>query len=508
MPKHVPYEHIVMVNYRGNPVDPTEKPVLGIGHYTEVGEVKFGQQLGEVLTHVDEYARVFKPGAPSVPHTSVKHEGRRVGTHVGQSLERALARQRAATAEALARGEPPPDQRWPNPRVMIFIHGGLNTQAGSVERAVKLHEPVLADGVFPLFVNWQSSLFSSYWDHLFLVRYGEEAPTLAWISAPFVVLEDLFRAIGRSPMTLYNELDNAQNSSSLITSDNQKRGRALALDAQDARLPVEFPEAESQTASDVATFALDIALAVPHMVLGILIDIGGTASWEQMRRRTDMILESEESYRSRSVGLPAPAAVPRLFKELRQLQRRLHADGIELEVDLIAHSMGCIISNLLLGAPRGEAYGPDAEGMPVFTNIVFMANADTIENTERAVYGHLSAAGHGRTKFFSLSLNDRAEFAETTAFYLAPKGSLLVWIDRFFEATPSMNSQRGGKLLNQLFSLHRIPKELRERVQFKSFRFKRGHPKTNPVVHGDFNDGKFWRPEYFTPRPKSPVMDR
>ncbi len=500
----VPDEHIVMVNYRGNPVDPTSKPVLGIGHYREASEPEFEKHLERVIGHIAEFASDYvlaRDGNP-LPPRPAPVRGVAVMTDVSEEFAKALKLQ-----QKLEPGQNVEYARRAirNPRVVLFIHGGLNTQAGSVKRAVERHGALLDDGVYPVFVNWQSSLFSSYWDHLFLIRFGEERPWRAWLTAPFVIGEDFFRALGRAPMTLWNEIGSAFETTNFYDSPNQKVGRQLADDAL-GKIDVDFPEAHRDPGSGPLVLARDIVLMLPHMVLGVLLDIGGTSSWEEMHRRTTLTMESESSYRADSVAPPAPSSVPRLFTELRHLQDRLKEQGIELQVDIISHSMGCIISNLLLqtaGSKNVNGVAQAAagiEGLPVFTNIVYMADADSVQKTERAVYTYMLGPGHSHTNFFMLSLNDRAEVAETTGWYLAPKGSLLVWIDHFFEATPSMPDERAGRLENQLFSLHRIPTALRTRVHAKSFLFQTNDPKTNPVEHGDFSEGKFWRPEYFTPR--------
>lgn len=60
--------------------------------------------------------------------------------------------------------------------VLLFVHGGLNNRRGSFQRAVELlrKSDGPSDSYYPIFVNWRSALLSSYWDHLSLVRQGEE----------------------------------------------------------------------------------------------------------------------------------------------------------------------------------------------------------------------------------------------------------------------------------------------------------------------------------------------
>jgi hypothetical protein len=142
-------------------------------------------------------------------------------------------------------------------------------------------------------------------------------------------------------------------------------------------------------------------------------------------------------------------------------------------------------------------FGP----MPRFKNVIYMADADSVQMTEQAVYAHMRAPHNSETHFYQLSLNDRAEVGEMNGWYLAPKGSLLIWIDQMFASTPSLPDQRAGKLLNQMFAAHRVPEELRNRVHYKSFEFDSYSPDINPFMHGQFSDGLFWRETYFVPRP-------
>lgn len=45
--------------------------------------------------------------------------------------------------------------------ILLFIHGGMNTAKSSVERVVTHSEEILKDGIYPIFINWASSLTSS-----------------------------------------------------------------------------------------------------------------------------------------------------------------------------------------------------------------------------------------------------------------------------------------------------------------------------------------------------------
>ncbi len=118
-----------------------------------------------------------------------------------------------------------------NKKIMLFVHGGLNTQVETLERVVqrirdcdkntksdsadcnkeenlsleekenqRLYKRILQEGYYPIFINWHSWLFSTYMEHLFLIRQGEKRPVLGPLSFPFYLITDIGRSILRSPM--------------------------------------------------------------------------------------------------------------------------------------------------------------------------------------------------------------------------------------------------------------------------------------------------------------------
>jgi hypothetical protein len=63
-------------------------------------------------------------------------------------------------------------------RILLFIHGGMNTAQASIERVkhvLKYRQEILKDGIYPIFINWDSSLTSSYLDRLVSLRQGRLA---------------------------------------------------------------------------------------------------------------------------------------------------------------------------------------------------------------------------------------------------------------------------------------------------------------------------------------------
>ncbi len=157
---HEANRHIVMFDYDGKPVDPTDPVsrwnILQFADYNRYGQKDFCDQLDAI----------------------------------GDSI---VESQRSGRTR----------------NVVIFVHGGLNTQTGSVERAEDLYQDILDSGQYPLFVNWRSELTNSYRDHLFYVRQGADVHeggylerTLGYLTGPLVFVVDVVRSVVRLPLTI------------------------------------------------------------------------------------------------------------------------------------------------------------------------------------------------------------------------------------------------------------------------------------------------------------------
>src|SRR4029077_10737052 len=107
----------------------------------------------------------------------------------------------------------------------------------------------------------------------------------------------------------------------------------------------------------------------------------------------------------------------------------------DIEFDIYAHSMGSMVTN--------EAFAefPDLRA----TNIVFMAAACSMRQFANTTGRHITACG---TPFYNLSLHPRAELDEIEAFGVPVRGSLLTWIDEFFESPPSFGDRTLGTFEN------------------------------------------------------------
>jgi hypothetical protein len=97
---------------------------------------------------------------------------------------------------AWSRSRPKPDAPT---RVMFYFNGGLNSEATVTEQAVKQVPCMLADGVYPVFMVWDTAALDSYAQQTFHVRDGQTTERAYWRTGWFYVLADAVGGLGRAP---------------------------------------------------------------------------------------------------------------------------------------------------------------------------------------------------------------------------------------------------------------------------------------------------------------------
>ena len=156
----IPVQNIVMFDKRGRLVDPTKRTsTLGYqAVQATASATQDGVDPGIVAFHDPHFESVVSPGSEDVVLSYEDAVAQHLNV-VMAALEKNLCRNR---------------------RVTIFVHGGMNTQEQTIERASEWAGIILEDNegaddsAFPIFVNWKSSLWSSYFTHLFDLRQGSE----------------------------------------------------------------------------------------------------------------------------------------------------------------------------------------------------------------------------------------------------------------------------------------------------------------------------------------------
>jgi pimeloyl-ACP methyl ester carboxylesterase len=467
--------HIVMFERRGQPVELTDKMFVDILPYARQEPDAFEQHVTMVL----EAARcAWRRRAGPAPGCTAETED-------------------GSPAAGAPRG------------IVVYIHGGLNTQRGTLERAKRLSPQIARGGYYPIFLNWQSSLVSGYFlEHLLFYRRGKE---VAWgfTTTPFVLAGDLLGGLARSPFVAISELRSVGsaipfvNRYELITPREDIEAREVAQELiASARENPEDAVAISvgenrytrlEKFASVCNFLITLPL---RLVISPFLQGAGSSSWSVLQRRVQLLVRDEERYRDGDASAPPPSAMLYFFERLRQLQQE---EGVP--VTLVGHSMGTIVIGELLRADTFGSSRPYTRFVPEVESIVFMASASSVPDYESNVLAYMQSEVGSQTRLYHLTLHPDAERREAWAVLdVAPRGSLLVWIDGFLSNPTTLQHRTAGQQLNLMQSLRALPENLRQRVHLRTFdagmsRAPDGHPQR----HGDFNDEPFWRPEFWEP---------
>ena len=399
--------------------------------------------------------------------------------------------------------------------ILIFIPGGLNPVESGVEMAARSAPDIAARGSYPIFIPWDSRLTSTYWEHLTLVRRGQEKPVQGKLSAPLYGASDVARSLVRTPVVWYHEgatdLKNSRiGGSSYRTNAPAQETAADRLDnlvnTEIADVNALYIELRRRYAGDPAnSIAVSLGgfdrtiswqlmryglswLTLPtKLVCAPAIDGLGTSAWENMRRRSSTLFHAPEEFYLedrwhntnevvRTLDAGSSGAVAQLLEALRALEKRR-----SVPITLVAHSAGALVANEMIR---------QCPELP-FQNIVYLAAACSIRDWGVAVVPYLAA--HPETRFYNLSLHPANEVAEANAADLVPRGSLLVWIDEFLAHPETVQDRTLGRWENIIQATHLIPRGVRRQVTLKAFSAG-GATTHGPQEHADFSDTAFWNP--------------
>lgn len=427
---------------------------------------------------------------------------------------------------------PPPTTPPDVKRVLIFVHGGMNSEVESLERVVKLYNQIAQKGWYPLFINWRSSFVSSYLEQLANIRQGEDVGWTGFFTLPVVLGIDVARSIARAPLVWIAQTANDAKAVPLLSFLAPKDPNKIAIELICAyeyadqeeecqkktfrKPPIcvpfnvrsgdagpHFPKQEYPNpnrerlnkdaiqisvgedlrgCSEMDVSFVMYGVTIPsRLLLDPAVDALGTSAWDNMLRRTRLLFTLDDEFRANPTFLHkarlakeyegALANIPRsggISIFLRQLAERITNDGGKWEITLVGHSMGAIILNQILR----ESMQLELK-LPI-TNIVYMASAASVRDTLDSVLPFLQQ--DDKAKFYNLTLHPVAEERESyepRAFRIpvgpGPRGSLLVMIDNFLSAPLTYLDRTAGRYENFLLAVHAIPLNLRPRVHIKTF---------------------------------------
>lgn len=436
-------------------------------------------------------------------------------------------------------------RRNPSDTLLLFIHGGRVPLRGGAEKSLELIPGIEASGYYPLFIVWDASQWTTLGWHLTRYRHGlDYGSARSVVMLPFVLTSDLIGAVGRAPFTLGHQLgDLCRNSMRglrgsgrpsdascpLIKPDVDERNRLKPIEdstraalvarrvgekrrAAGAVTPssprsgspgVSWGEYNISAGEQILRGTTSVLLLPIKFPVGVLVDGLGTGAWDEMVRRTTAMFRPGTELRGPAQeGLPparSPSGAAGLL--LSALDSMVRVDSARRwRIILVGHSMGAIVANRILR---------EYPQLPI-VRIQHLASAASVADVESSVIPYLRRRTDAT--FETATLHPFAETGEYQspkpigwlADVVVPRGSLLEWIDDYFEKARSPFDRRSGKWNNTALGLHIFPEDVRGRVTIKAFgvgdpedagtRFAR-----HPARHSEVADAalRFWCRDYW-----------
>lgn len=390
-----------------------------------------------------------------------------------------------------------------NRKILIFIHGGLNTLEYSISRSIEDYQKI--KDYYPIFINWHNGALDTYIGQAFDVRDGKPAPPVSKTTGLPYILTDLASAFIHAPKSVLLQIDHLYESQFNKMTFKEPTGPNI--------LYTGVPEADLLEPLKEPMFAFKFFTAP-------LIDIFGSVSWNNMRRRVFNLFrkpaEFEDRENQKKFILPqfgdffyqnidlteleeiymhkkGSGTLAIFMERLKEEIGRISVDGSliqDYEITLVGHSMGTIALNELVRS------FPEFE----YHQIIYLAAACSLREFVDKTLPYLET--HPQTRFYNLTLHPEAEDNEINMFGVVPKGSLLAWIDSRYTHPETHLDRTLGRWANVRTALHIFPEKVRPQMYFKIF----GFGPHEPTTHGEFTQGEpgheYWNPQLWNTNPQ------
>lgn len=429
-------------------------------------------------------------------------------------------------------------------RIVVFVHGGLNSYSNSKERLENfLRLGMLRDGFYPILVVWNSGFFDSYAEHLVSIRQGEIRPILGKITAPVVFLADIGRGLVRLPLTLTGRIYNDIRTSEVphVWDDQTRSWEDLEANLTDWQADEGFTLIRAPLKEDEIrgwgerSFRLASYIITQPTKIGLLplADGFGTEAWDNMIRRTKTMFQPPATYdfpqryreelwdkrvseaerkknvaawmdRMPLIGKTNVSADGTMYQFAKALERWTtnHEFQCELKWDFYGHSMGTIVLNELFRV------APDIQSH----RVAYMAAACSIRSFQENLVPYLrrqELIHSNSVPFFNLCLHRiRERDNSMDKIDLIPRGTLLNYVDDLFSRPETVTDRTLGSWENVIRALPDMPKDVRPRLHnicFDLLPWSFSRSNTNqPQNHSSFAaDFRFWEDAFIKgPQPQ------
>ena len=402
-------------------------------------------------------------------------------------------------------------------KVLISIHGGLNSTKSNYKRVNKHYKDANRDGYYPIFISWQSDAFTTLKDRYFRVRNGKDTSMpKAVLSSPFYLTSDLLRGVASIPESFWDQGAHFYNTHrNRITNFDEDDIQMVIKDFNELNVYYTERGEEKNIWQQLGYATRQVVPGVSRIVTTPLVEGAANKSWEVMLRRAKNLMYRQddlsnngidysniESAHNKHIPTECEEASDYFRKNapngiVAQLMRAISAAGSGIEITLVGHSMGAIIANDVV------SMFPEIN----FSKIIHMASADSIRNLMEKTVPVLTEKVN--IEFYNLTLHPTNEDQEQSVLGFAPEGSLLIWLDDMLTSPETPLDRRAGRWENikwafpffiERNNMHFKMFGLRNSVEYSGEYETPTNYKTKydePVNHGDFGDFKFWRDEFY-----------
>lgn len=398
-------------------------------------------------------------------------------------------------------------------KILISIHGGLNSISANVRRVERHYKAAIDDGYYPVFLSWRSGAITTLYDRYFGVRNGVDRSKWVTIpSAPFYIVSDLLSGVAAIPESIWDQGANFYNShKNNLTGFYESDIRTRLNEFQSPEVFYTQRGNEKSIFEQIGYGTRQVIPGVVRLASTPLIEGMADKAWTVMLRRAKTLVYRQQDLTYRGIGQNfgnlenlsgglndtidcerkgkfyesggPNGVVAQLFRSLRDIK--------DIQITLVGHSMGAIIANDIVNI------FPD---LP-FSRIVHMASADSIRNFMEKTKPYL--VNRPNTKFYNLMLHPLNEDQEQSAFGTAPEGSLLIWIDYLLKNPETTLDRVAGRWENMKWVVPLLSSE--QNIHLKLFGLRQmmvyedapNQSFLEPTKHGDFGDYKFWREEFY-----------
>jgi hypothetical protein len=449
-------DHVLMFNFRGKLLDPLSS----------------GGSAADVATM--GYREVEQTAAPGgEPVRASARTDREYFQHVIDGIARRKKEQNGRV------------------EVLFFFHGGLNSRAAALQRAARQIVAMRQDRpeLYPVFVNWETSLPASYKDHLLWIRNGQDTYSAGTVLAPFVLLSDAGRSLLDIPVANYMQLKEQRrhwrkdpDAEFVRVGTDCAEDEKLDFRAGPPKDPTGMQKFRSNAVSTVTT------ILTKWWVAGVL-SATGREAWGSMLYTSDRLFYSDHELHHPYHYVGTVTGSGGLSQFLRRLSSELTPED---DVTLVAHSAGAVVA--------GKIVGMFGESLPIRT-LVYMAPAATIDDLKDGGRVAEFLKRDDARKLYILTLHERVEVSERFFLDLTPRGTLLAWLDEFIQPKHSeFPGMMMGRARNLRLHAHHIPCSIRPQISITAFAEERGPKPEQPQTHSSFGVLPYWKETTWRPQ--------